>query len=481
MTAVDAATAPAARAADPLRWRALGVIATCQLLVVLGASVVNIALPQLQAALGISDADRPWVVTAYTLGVGGLLLLGGRVADYLGRKRVLVAGLVGFAAASAIGGLAPDAAVLLAGRGLQGAFAAALTPAALSLLSVTFTDRRERATAFSVYGAMAGGGGAVGLVLGGLLTEYASWRWCLLVNVPVALVAAVLAYRWITESRNAGPAHYDIPGAVTVVLGLVALVYGFSTAARSGWISFQTLALLGAAVVLLASFAVIEARSGHPLLPPRIVLNRTRSGAFLAILLASIGLLTMFLFLTYYLQGTLHYSALEAGIAFLPVSVGTVGGTWATSRLLTRVGPRPLMITGMLASTAGLLALTRIGVSTSYWTTVLPAEFVVGAGIGLVFVTVASTALVGVDAEDTGVASAVVSTSQQIGGSLGTALLNTVAAAATSSFVAGNAAAALVHGYQVAFLVSACIAGAGTVVVVALVRTTTSSEKEKSS
>jgi EmrB/QacA subfamily drug resistance transporter len=468
----EPASAPTLDGADPRRWWVLGVVAICQLLVVLSASVVTIALPQMQRALDISDANRPWAVTAYTLGVGGLLLLGGRIADYVGRRKVLVTGLIGFAVASALGGLAGSAAVLFVARGAQGVFAALMTPAALSLLSVTFVDPRERATAFSVYGAMSGGGGAVGLVVGGVLTEYASWRWCLLVNVPVALLAATLALRTVPESRTSGEVHYDLPGAVTVALGLTALVYGLSTAGAHRWGSAGTILLLAAAAALLVAFVVIEARSRRPLLPPRIVLDANRSGAFLAMLFASAGLLGMFLFLTYYLQGTLGYSALAAGIAFLPLTLSTVLATATTSRLLPRVAPRTLLVPGMAMAGLGLWWLSGIGSTGGYWFRVLPGELVVGFGMGLVFVTVASTALVGVAPDDAGVASALVSTSQQVGGSLGTALLNTVAATATAGYLATRVAPtdALVQGYQVALLTGAAVLGVGAVAAAFLVR-----------
>jgi EmrB/QacA subfamily drug resistance transporter len=420
---------------DPKRWLVLALIAVGQLMIVLDASIVNIALPQAQHALNISDADRQWVVTAYTLTFGGLLLLGGRVADFLGRKRVFITGLVGFALASALGGLAPDSAVLFGARALQGGFAAVMAPAALSLLAVTFTERKERATAFSVYGGISGGGAAIGLILGGMLTQYASWRWCLLVNVPVALITAACALRLVRESRAEGTAHYDIPGAVTVTLGLVGLVYGFTEAETDGWGSATTLAFLVAAVMLLAAFVAIEARSQHPLLPLRVVLERNRAGAFTAALLSGTGLFGMFLFLTYYLQGTLRYSPLKSGFAFLPFSVGIVIGAGLTSQLLPRFGPRNLLAPGLLLAAGGLLWFTRIGANPSYALHVLPAEIVVSIGMGPVFVTVASTALVGVADRDAGVASALVNTSQQVGGSLGTALLNTIAATATANYL----------------------------------------------
>ena len=448
-------SAPGAALPDPRRWLALVIIAIAQLMIVVDASIVNIALPSAQRALHISTADRQWVITAYTLAFGGLLLLGGRIADFAGRKRVFVIGLLGFAVASAVGGVAPDAGLLFGARALQGAFAALMAPAALSLLSVTFTDARERARAFGVYGAIAGGGAAIGLILGGVLTEYASWRWCLLVNVPIAAIAAVAAVRVIGESRVTGRARYDLPGAAASTAGLVALVYGMTEAAIRGWASPITLALLAVAVVALAAFVVIERHSSHPLLPLRVVTERNRGGSFLASLLVGAALFGMFLFLTYYLQGTLHYSALKTGFAFLPFSAGIIASAVFASSLLTRVAPRWIMTAGLVLAIAGLGWFTQLGVHTGYLVHVLPAEIVMSLGLGLVFVPVSSTALVGVDNRDSGVASAMINTTQQVGGSIGTALLNTIAASATTSYLAVHGARALasgvVHGYVVSF------------------------------
>jgi EmrB/QacA subfamily drug resistance transporter len=458
---------------DPKRWLALWVIAVSQLMIVLDASIVNIALPSAQRALRISNADRQWVVTAYTLTFGGLLLLGGRISDYVGRKRVFVIGLLGFAASSALGGLAPDAALLFGARALQGAFAALMAPAALSLLTVTFTEPRERARAFGVYGGIAGGGAAIGLVLGGVLTEFASWRWCLLVNVPVALIAAVAAVAVVRESKADGDAHYDIPGAITVTLGLVALVYGFTKAETDGWASTTTVALLAAAVVMLVIFVVLELRSDHPLLPLRVVLDRNRGGSFLASLLVGAALFGMFLFLTYYLQGTLHYSALLSGFAFLPFSAGIIASAGVASQILPRIGPRNLMTAGLVMATLGMAWFTQIGPTTSYALHVLPAEIIMSLGMGLVFVPLSSTALIGVADADAGVASALVNTTQQVGGSLGTALLNTLAASATASYLVahrGAETASLVHGYTTAFVFSTGLLVVGVVATVLLVR-----------
>jgi len=479
MTSIDTAATPAdTTTLDPRRWKALAVIAIAQLMVVLDATIVNIALPSAQRALHISTADRQWVVTAYTLAFGGLLLLGGRIADFMGRKRMFIVGLLGFAVASALGGLSQSAGMLFGARALQGAMGALMAPAALSLISVTFTEAKERATAFGVYGAIAGGGAALGLILGGVLTEYVSWRWCLLVNAPVAVFAAVAGSRIVRESRAHGDTHYDLPGAAAVTAGLVSLVYGFTMADQHGWSSATTLSFLGAAVVLLAAFITIELRTSHPLLPMRVLLDRNRGGSFLGSFMAGTGLFGMFLFLTYYLQGTLGYSALKSGFAFLPFSAGIVFGAGFASKVLPRVGPRPLMGGGFLASAAGAAWFTRIGIHSSYLVHVLPAEVVMSVGMGFAFVALSSTALIGVGDHDAGVASALVNTTQQVGGSLGTALLNTIAASATTGYLATHAASAtrtsqsLVHGYTIAFAYTAGSLLLAAIASIALVRAT---------
>jgi EmrB/QacA subfamily drug resistance transporter len=440
---------------DPRRWLALGVIAIAQLMVVLDASIVNIALPSAQKSLHISDANRQWVVTAYALAFGGLLLLGGRVADFIGRKRAFVIGLIGFGLASAVGGIAQNQGELFGARALQGVFAALMAPAALSLITVTFTESRERAKAFAVYGGISGGGAALGLIFGGVLTEYASWRWTLLVNTPIALVTAAAALVLVRESRAEGSASYDLPGVFTSTLGLVALVYGFTKANESGWAATSTIALLSAAALLLVAFVVIENRTAQPLLPTRVFTERNRAGAFLVSLLIGLALFGMFLFLVYYMQGTLHYSAVKSGLAFLPFSVGIVVAAGIASGQLPRIGPRPLMVGGTAAAALGMAWFTRIKVDSGYLAHVLPAEIVMSLGIGFAFVALSSTALVGVADRDAGVASALVNTTQQVGGSLGTALLNTIAASATVHFVSSHGsnsrAAGTVHGYTVAF------------------------------
>jgi EmrB/QacA subfamily drug resistance transporter len=485
MTAGDAMTTTLERPAleedsqppqDPKRFRALGVIAVAQLMVVLDASVVIIALPSAQRTLHISTANRQWMLTAYTLAFAGLLLLGGRIADYLGRKRMFMISLIGFGGASALGGLATSSAMLFGARALQGAFAAIMAPAALSLLTVAFTEPKERARAFGVYGGIAGGGAAIGLILGGALTQYASWRWTLLINVPIAIGAAIAALRYTTESRSPVRHSYDIPGAVTVTGGLLALVYAFTKAGLDGWSSTTTLSLFGIAAVLLTLFVVIERRVAHPLLPLRIILDRNRGGSFLASLLVGVAMLGTFLSLTYYFQGTLHYSAMKSGLAFVPFSLGIITGATSASRLLPRFGPRFVIMTGLVMSAIGLGIFTLLGVHSTYASLVLPALIIVSVGMGLSFVAMSSTSLIGVKPEDAGVASALVNSTQQTGGSLGAALINTIATGATASYLAihGTSAAAekagSIHGYTTAFTFSAAMLALAAVTAFTLIR-----------
>ncbi|HEX6754337.1 MAG TPA: MFS transporter [Mycobacteriales bacterium] len=432
--------APDSPSTDPKRWLALLVIGVAQLMIILDASIVNIALPSAQKDLGISDADRQWIVTAYTLAFGGLLLLGGRIADFMGRKRTFVVGLLGFAGASALGGLAANAGLLFAARALQGAFGALLAPAALALITVTFTEGKERARAFGVFGAISGGGAAIGLVLGGILTEYASWRWCLGVNVPIAIATALAAIPIVRESKAGGNTSYDVVGAVLATVGLVGLVYGFTEAAKPdvGWTASSTLGILGASVALLVAFVAWEQRVRNPLLPLRIALDRNRGGSYLVFLLVGAGLFAMFLFLTYYFQATLGYSALRAGFAFLPFSGGIIVSAGIVSQLLPRVGPKPLMVIGLSIAIVGMFWLTQLEMQGSFLTHVLPSELLISVGMAGVFIPAASTALVGVGSHDAGVASALLNTTQQIGGSLGTALLNTIYASAVTAYVAAH-------------------------------------------
>jgi EmrB/QacA subfamily drug resistance transporter len=462
VTSTDAATPPDLSGAPAARkGLILLVIVAAQLLIVLDATIVNIALPTAQKALNISDADRQWMITAYTLAFGGLLLLGGRIADFTGRKRAFIIGLLGFAAASALGGLAQNEFMLFGARALQGAFGALMAPAALSLLTVTFTEAKERARAFGVYGAIAGGGGAVGLLLGGVLTEYASWRWTLLISTPIAIIAALGATKYISESKAEGSTRYDLPGAFTSTLGLVALVYGFTKAASDGWDSTTTIVTLVVAAALLVSFVFIELRSSHPLLPMRVILNGNRGGAFLSALLLGVAIFGVFLFLTLYLQQSLGYSALKSGVAFLPFTIGIVAGATISAQLQTKIGPRILMVTGLVLGAVGMVLLTGISLDTSYWTHVLPACVVLSFGIGLVFGPMSSTALIGIANHDAGVASALINTTQQIGGSLGTALLNTIVTSAIAGYLVDHRgslpAVATIHGYTTAFWVSAVV------------------------
>jgi len=461
-----------AAAASARRWWILAVVGLAQLMVVLDATIVNIALPSAQRALGFSIADRQWVVTAYSLAFGGLLLLGGRLSDLLGRRRMLIIGLVGFAASSALGGAATGFATLVIARGAQGAFGAVLAPAALSTLTVTFTDPAERGRAFGVYGAIAGAGGAVGLLLGGFLTEYLSWRWTLYVNVILAVFAVAGAVRLLARQPRDPDVHIDWPGTVLVGAGLVAVVYGFSEAETKSWGAPETIVLLVAGVVLLAAFVLVERRVQHPLLPLRIILNRFRGGAYLAIGLSAIGVFGIFLFLTYYLQLTLAYSPVKSGLAFLPmIATIVLSSTVSSGVLMPRLGPRPLIPAGLLLAAGGMVVLaTQLGLHTSYPGQILPALILTGAGLGLVFGCALNTATYGTGAADAGVASALVNTNQQVGGSIGTALLNTIAASALTSYVLTHGrgplvlAQAAVHSYIVAFWVAAAILAASTVV-----------------
>ena len=447
---------------DPTRWRTLFVVAIAQLMIVLDSSIMNIAIPSAKIDLGISDANQQWVITAYTLAFGSLLLLGGRIGDYMGRKRIFLVGLIGFAGASALGGLAANQGLLFSSRALQGVFAALLAPASLAIISVTFTVPKERAKAFGVIGAISGGGAAIGLILGGTLTEYASWRWCLGVNTPIAIIAGILAVKFVHESKAQGNNTYDIPGVVTATAGLFSLTYGFNEAATMGWSSSTTISFLVAAAVLLIIFVAIESKVANPLMPLRVITERNRGGSYLGSLVVGAGLFSMFLFLGLYLQVILGYSPLKSGFAFLPFTAGIIIFAGIASQLLPKFGPRPLMVPGLIAAGIGLLLLTRITPDTSYTTHVLPSLFVMSSGMALVFIPLTSTSLHAVSSHDTGVASAMLNTSQQIGGSLGTALLNTIAATATTSYIAANGALgdklqpfAMTHGFVVAFKYSA--------------------------
>lgn len=430
------------RLPDPSRWKALAFIALAQLMVVLDATIVNIALPHAQTDLGITDANKQWVITAYALAFGGLLLFGGRIADLWGRKRTFVVGLIGFALASALGGAAQNQGMLFGSRALQGVFGALLAPAALSLLAVMFTDAKERAKAFGIYGAIAGGGGAVGLILGGFLTQTLNWRWTFFVNIPFAIVAALGAYFVIREpagSRNRS--SLDIPGVVLSALGLVSLVYGFTRAESSGWSDPMTIGTFVAAGALLLAFVLTESKVKSPLLPLRVLMDRNRGGVYLSLGLGVIAMFGLFLFLTYYLQVVQGFSPIKTGFAFLPMIAGMItGSTQIGARLMTRVPARMLMGPGFLTAAVGMLVLTQLQIDSSYAAVILPGQLLMGLGMGTAFMPAMSLATHGIEPRDAGVASAMINTSQQVGGAIGTALLNTIAASAATAYATSHAA-----------------------------------------
>jgi EmrB/QacA subfamily drug resistance transporter len=457
------------------RWAILAILGIAQLMVVLDATIVNIALPSAQKALHFSNNNRQWIVTAYSLAFGSLLLLGGKISDLFGRKWTFIAGLSGFAIASAVGGAAQSFPMLTAARAAQGAFGALLAPAALSLLTTTFTETGERNKAFGIYGAIAGSGASIGLLLGGVLTQSLSWRFSMYVNLAFAIVAVIGAVILLVNQRPPEKARIDIPGTVTVSAGLLALVYGFNHAQTTSWGNGITLAVLIAGVVLLTAFVAIERRISHPLMPLRVLLDRNRGASFLAMLMSAAAMFGVFLFLTYYLQQTRGYSPITTGLAFLPMTaVIMVTAVVATTRLRGRFGSRVLVSLGMLLGAAGMFLLAQISVTSSYVVAILPGLLVMGVGLGLVFATAMNSATLGVAPSDAGVASAVVNACQQVGGSLGTALLSTLAASATTSFVSGArptaalVARAAVHGYTTAFYVSAGIFALGAIVTGAL-------------
>ncbi|WP_307853007.1 MFS transporter [Kitasatospora sp. RG8] len=460
MSAQTATGHAAHGAADSRRWWALAVIAVAQLMIVLDITIVNIALPSAQKDLGISDANRQWVITAYTLAFGGLLLLGGRLGDLFGRKRVFTVGLLGFALASAIGGGASGPTMLFAARALQGAFGALLAPSALGLLSTTFSDPRERSTAFGIFGAIAGGGAAIGLLLGGLLTEYLNWRWCLFVNTPIAIATAFAAYYVLTRDHIAKGrrVRLDLPGALLGCGGLLAIVFGMSEAVSRGWVDWLVLGSLALGAALLAVFVLVEKRTEHALLPLHIVGERNRGGAALSVGLAMVGMFGLFLFLTYYLQEIKHFSPVMSGVSFLPMTAAIViSSTGFAARLMTRIPSRNLIGPGLLLAAAGMAWLTQMKVDSPWAGMVLPAELLLGFGMGLVFMPSMSLATLGVAPNEAGAASATINSAQQVGGSFGTALLNTIAASATASFLVARAgsgpevqAQGAVHGYVVA-------------------------------
>ena len=458
------------------RWLILGVIGIAQLMVVLDVTVMNIALPSAQRALHFTTADRQWVVTAYTLAFGSLLLLGGRLADLLGRKVTFLTGLAGFAGVSAVGGASVNFAMLISARACQGAFAALLVPSALSLLTTTFTEPKDRSKAFGVYGAVAAAGGAIGLLLGGALTEYLSWRWTLYINLFFAGLAFLGGAVLLERQPSRVTPKLDIPGVLLVSSGVFCLVYGFSNAATHNWHTPSTLGFLIAGTALLAAFAFWQGRAAHPLLPPRVVLDRNRGGAYASMFIASAGLFATFLFLTYYLQQTLRYSPVVAGVASLPFVGGiAVAANLSTIVLMPRVGPKPLVTAGMLAAAGAMTWFAQLGAHTAYADGVLGPLILTGAGLGLVIAPSINTGTFGVAPQDAGAASATVTVGQQLGASVGTSLLNTIFASAVSSYIAAHAASAvtgrpgllglaLAHGYDAAFWWTAAIFGGGAIV-----------------
>ncbi|MDT9694662.1 MFS transporter [Streptomyces sp. P17] len=468
----------AAPSANPKRWTALVFICLAQLMVVLDITIVNVALPELQADLGFSNENRQWVVTSYTLAFGSLLLLGGRIADYSGRKRAFLIALAGFAIASSLGGAAGNIELLLTARALQGVFGALLAPTALSLISVNFTDQKERAKAFSIFGSIVASGAVIGLLLGGFLTEYMDWRWCMYVNAPIALIAAFGVLYLGPEVRAAVRARFDIPGVLLVTSGLVAIVYACSEAESEGWGSGLVIGLFVTGAVLLSVFLAVEARSSHPLLPLRVIADRTRGSAYLAMAVGMIAMLGALFFLTFYLQLVKGYSPVETGLAFLPMPVGVgmfAGGL--SPKILPKVPPRAMVVPGMIIAASALFWLAALEADSSYWAMVMPALFVLGAGMGLLIAPSVNYATYRVADEDAGVASGTVNTAQQIGGSIGVALLSTLAADAAGESLAEQGAqakdpavvqAAMVEGFTTAFTWAGAIMACGAVILAAL-------------
>ena len=459
-TAVAAHETP--QTLDPRRWAALAVLAVAQFMVVLDASIVNVALPSIQRALGFSESGLQWVVNAYTLAFGGFLMLGGRAADLLGRRRMFIAGLGLFSAASLAGGFAQSDGWLIAARAVQGLGAAIVSPAALSIVTTTFTEGAERNKALGIWGALAGAGGAVGVLMGGMLTEWAGWEWVLFVNVPIGLAAAFAAPRFVRESKAHERTSLDVAGAVTVTAGLVALVYALVDANRAGWGSVQTIGLLALSAALLASFVVVELRTKHPLMPLTIFRNRSVASADAVALLVGASLFSMFFFISLYLQQVLGQSALQAGLSYLPLAFAIIFSAGAASQLVTKVGPKPVLVSGLLFTTVGLVLFTQISPDGSFAGDVLLPSVIVAVGLGLSFVSLTITAMSGVTHHEAGMASGLLNTAQQVGGALGLAVLSSVAASQIAD-AGGHGPAALTDGFQSAFTVGAGFAALGVV------------------
>jgi EmrB/QacA subfamily drug resistance transporter len=457
------------------KWLALALLALAQFVVVLDASIVNVALPSIGRDLQFSQDDLSWVVNSYTLFFGGFLLLGGRMADLLGRRRLFVAGLVLFALASLAGGLSTSPGMLIAARAVQGLGAALLSPAALSLITVIFAEGAERNRALGVWGAVAGSGGAAGVLLGGILTEYAGWEWVLFVNVPIGILAAIAAARLLPESRNAGARNFDVAGAVTVTAGLSLLVYTLVDANDAGWTSGQTLLLGAIALVLLAAFVAVELRSKAPLVPFSIFRRRSISGANIVGLLVAMALFSMFFFVSLYMQVVLGYDALEAGLAYLPLAGGIIVSAGIASSLVTRFGFKPILVAGLVLTAIGLIWFAQVDVGGSYLSDILFPSLVAAVGLGFAFVPMTIAAVSGVAPHETGLASGLINTSQQIGGALGLAILAALATSRTDDVMqAANGAqaalpGALTEGFQLAFMVGAAFAVVGAVLAATLI------------
>jgi EmrB/QacA subfamily drug resistance transporter len=461
------------------RWWTLSTVALAQLMVVLDSTVVNIALPSAQADLGFSNGDRQWIVTAYSLAFASLLLLGGRLSDLMGRKRTFIIGLIGFALASALGGAAGTFGWLVAARALQGAFGALLAPTALAVLTTTFTIPKERARAFGVFGAIAGAGGAVGLLLGGFLTENFDWRWNLYINVAIAVVAVIGATIFVDHLQRTGPRpKLDIPGTLLVSAALFGLVYGFSNAETDGWDSPLTWGMLAGAVVLLVAFLFWQRKAAHPLLPLAIVLDRNRGAAYLSVMIAGAGMFGIFLFVTYYLQTSLGFTPMQTGLSFLPmIAMLVLAAQLSTNIFVPRFGPKVMVPFGMSLGALGMILLTNLDLDSTYAANVLPPLLILGFAMGSIMPASMQTATLGVDRQFAGVASAMVNTSQQVGGSIGTALLNTLAATAAADYVSAHlpvtaqvAAQAAVTSYATAYWWGAGFFAVGGVIAALLFR-----------
>jgi len=466
--------------ADSRRWLILATICFAALMIVLDVTVMNLALPSAQRALGFTNADRQWIVTAYSLSFGSLLLFCGRLADLIGRKVTFLTGLAGFAAASAVGGASVSFTMLVTARACQGLFAALLAPSALSLLTTTFTDPKERSKAFGAYGAVAASGSGLGLLIGGALTSYASWRWCMYINLVFAAIAITGGTLLLGRQPKTPGARLDVPGVAAVSGGMFCLVYGFSNAATHSWHTLSTWGFLAAGAVLLIVFAAWQARAAQPLLPPRVILDRNRGGAYLTMLIFGSALFGIFLFLIYYMQLNLGYSPVISGVALMPmVAVIGVMANVGNIVLMPRFGPKPLVILGLLCNAAGTAWLTRIGVHSGYASALLGPLVVTGFGSGLIFSAAANTGTFGVAPRDAGIASASVNTGQQLGGAIGTALLNTIAASAAAGYLASHLHGrpspqlihlALIHSYTTVFWWCAAIFAVGAVICGALLR-----------